>query len=157
MDRLGEDLTDRMDEALLYTDKNQAATDSPAQIPVALEAFAHQALLEAIGNGTDLQIHLGEYLTEPKPEVWFEASETSQKKLAWSKIKSIKLDAASRMMFDAKHIFINGESFAASGLDAKLMRKLANERELLVGDLAKASSGARDLLGEWMQAGWCHA
>ena len=154
MDRLSEDLVDRMDEALLYTDKDQAATDAPAQIPASLEAFAHKALLEAIGNGTDLQIHLGEYLTEPKPEVWFEARE---EKVTWSKIKSIKLDAATRMMFDAKHIFINGESFAASGLDAKLMRRLANERELLIADLAKASGGAKELLTEWLAAGWCHA
>jgi len=154
MDRLSEDLSDRMDETLLYTDKNQAATDAPAQIPASLEAFAYQALMEAIGNGTDLQIHLGEYLTEPKPEVWFEAS---KKKIVWSKVKSIKLDAATRMMFDTKHIFINGESFAASGADAKLMRSLANERKLLMTDLAKASGGAKELLTEWIGAGWCHA
>lgn len=153
LDRLSEDLADRMDETLLYTDKDQTATDSPAHIPASLEAFARKALTDAIGNGTDLQIHLGEYLTEPKPEVWFEASERN---ISWSTIKSIKLDAATRMMFDAKHIFINGESFAASGADAKLMRKLANERELVAADLTKASSGARELLGEWLQAGWCH-
>ena len=153
MDRLSEDLSDHMDEALLYTDKDQVATENPAAIPASLEAFAKQALLEAIGNGTDLQIHLGEYLTEPKPEVWFEANE---KKIVWSKIKTIKLNAATRMMFDDKHIFINGESFAASGADAKLMRKLANERELPPADLAKASAGARECLSEWVQAGWCH-
>ncbi len=153
MDRLSEDLVDRMNETLLYTDKDQAATDSPAQIPASLEAFAHKALMEAMGNGTDLQIHLGEYLTEPKPEVWFEANE---KRVVWSKIKSIKLDAATRMMFDAKHIFINGESFAASGADSKLMRTLANEREILIADLAKASTGAKVLLTEWIGAGWCH-
>ncbi len=157
MDRLSEDLADRMDEALLYTDKDQAATDAPAQIPDALQAFAHKALQAALGNKLDLQIHLGEYLTEPKPEVWFEAKENkNSQEMAWSKIKSLKLDAATRMMFDAKHIFINGESFAASGADAKLMRKLANERELPAADLATASSGACELLGEWMAAGWCH-
>ncbi len=154
MDRLGEDLVDRMDEALLYTDKDQAATDAPAQIPDALHAFAHEALQAALGNKLDLQIHLGEYLTEPKPEVWFEANE---KKITWGKIQAIKLDAATRMMFDDQHIFINGESFAASGADAKLMRKLANERELLAADLAKASAGACELLSEWITAGWCHA
>ncbi len=154
MDRLSEDLADRIDEALLYIDKNQTATDSPAQIPDALHAFAHEALQAALGNKLDLQIHLGEYLTEPKPEVWFEASD---KKVAWSKIKSIRLDAATRMMFDAQHIFINGESFAASGADAKLMRTLANERELLLSDLVKASVGARELLNEWIASGWCHA
>ena len=153
MDRLSEDLTDRMDEALLYTDKNQTATNSPAQIPDALHAFAHEALQAALGNKLDLQIHLGEYLTEPKPDVWFEANE---KKVTWSKIKTLQLDAATRMMFDDKHIFINGESFAASGADAKLMRKLANGRELLAADLAKTSEGASELLTEWIAAGWCH-
>jgi 50S ribosomal protein L16 3-hydroxylase len=153
MDRLSENLADRMDEALLYTDKDQAATDTPAQLPASLEAFARKALLEAMGKDTDLQIHLGEYLTEPKPEVWFESN---TEKITWSKIKTLKLDAATRMMFDAKHIFINGESFAASGADAKLMRLLANERTLAASDLARASSGARELLGEWLQAGWCH-
>ncbi|MEN9587513.1 MAG: hypothetical protein RIT15_1088 [Pseudomonadota bacterium] len=154
MDRLQEDLNDRMDETLLYTDKNQTATETPALIPDALHAFAHEALQAALGNKLDLQIHLGEYLTEPKPEVWFEANE---KKVSWSKIKIIQLDAATRMMFDDKHIFINGESFAASGADAKLMRKLANERVLLAADIAKASEGASELLAEWIAAGWCHA
>ncbi len=154
MDRLSEDLNDRMDEALLYTDKDQLATDTPAKIPASLEAFAQKALLEAIGNGTDLQIHLGEYLTEPKPDVWFEGHE---QKINFAKIKTIKLDAATRMMFDKKHIFINGESFAASGADARLMQKLANERELMTADLARASSGAKELLTDWLQAGWCHA
>jgi len=153
LERLAEDVLDRMDESVLYTDKNQAATEIPALIPDALHAFAHKALQAALGNKLDLQIHIGEYLTEPKPEVWFEAN---KKKILGSKIKSIKLDAATRMMFDDKHIFINGESFAASGADARLMRQLANERKLAATDLAKASIGAKELLTDWLKAGWCH-
>ena len=158
MDRLSEDLSDRMDESLLYTDKDQTATSTPAEIPASLASFAREALTRAIGDETDLAIHLGEYLTEPKPDVWFDAmDEAAAKKLSWTKIKGIELDAATRMMFDAKHIFINGESFAASGADAKLMRLLANERKLAATDLAKASNGAKELLTEWINAGWCHA
>jgi 50S ribosomal protein L16 3-hydroxylase len=157
MDRLAEDLSDRMDESLLYTDKDQPATTTPGHIPASLATFAREALLAAIGSETDLAIHLGEYLTEPKPDVWFDGmAEAAAKKISWAKIKSIQLDAATRMMFDAKHIFINGESFAASGADAKLMRLLANERALHTADLTKASSGAKALLIEWIAAGWCH-
>jgi 50S ribosomal protein L16 3-hydroxylase len=157
MDRLSEDLAERIDEAQLYTDKDQAATATPAEIPASLAVFAREALTRAIGNEVDLQIHLGEYLTEPKPDVWFEALDASAaKKISWSKIKTIELNAATRMMFDAKHIFINGESFAASGADAKLMRLLANERALQTADLAKASSDAQELVIEWISAGWCH-
>jgi 50S ribosomal protein L16 3-hydroxylase len=157
MDRLSEDLSDHIDESLLYTDKDQQATSTPAEIPASLTTFAQEALLAAIGDEIDLAIHLGEYLTEPKPDVWFDAmAEAAAKKISWAKIKSIQLDAATLMMFDAKHIFINGESFAASGADAKLMRLLANERALHTTDLAKASSGAKELLTEWIAAGWCH-
>lgn len=158
MDRLSEDVSDRIDESLLYTDKHQTATATPAEIPSSLAIFAREALTRAIGSDTDLAIHLGEYLTEPKPDVWFEALDAAvAKKLSWPKIKAIELDAATRMMFDAKHIFINGESFAASGADAKLMRLLANERQLTAAELAKASSDAKALLTEWLAAGWCHA
>lgn len=157
MDRLSEDLSDRMAEGLLYTDKDQTATATPAEIPTSLAIFAREALTRAIGDETDMAIHLGEYLTEPKPDVWFDTMDAAvAKKLSWAKIQSIELDAATRMMFDAKHIFINGESFAASGADAKLMRLLANARRLMAIDLAKASSGAKELLLEWVSAGWCH-
>lgn len=154
LDRLAEDLSDCIDATALYTDKDQAATDAPARIPSSLHAFAHKALQDALGSSLDLQIHLGEYLTEPKPEVWFAGK---SKKIAWQKITHIQLDAATRMMFDEKHIFINGESFSASGADAKLMRALANARALLPSDLTRASAGARALIADWLAAGWCHA
>ena len=60
------------------------------------------------------------------------------------------------MMFDARHIFINGESFLASGRDAALMRQLANQRLLSAEVVKKASPGAKSLLQDWMQAGWLH-
>jgi 50S ribosomal protein L16 3-hydroxylase len=54
-------------------------------------------------------------------------------------------------------VFINGEAFRAGGRDAVLMRRLADARCLTGQDLARASVGARDLLGEWGKAGWLHA
>ncbi|MOA68590.1 hypothetical protein D3C78_1962780 [compost metagenome] len=58
------------------------------------------------------------------------------------------------MMYDARHIFINGESYLAGGRDAKLMRKLADERALSARDLARASDDALELLSAWHEAGW---
>jgi 50S ribosomal protein L16 3-hydroxylase len=60
------------------------------------------------------------------------------------------------MMFDDRHVFINGESFRASGRDATLMRRLANERRLSGAEVARASQGARSLISNWLQAGWLH-
>ena len=61
------------------------------------------------------------------------------------------------MMHDARHIFINGESYRAAGRDAVLMRKLADERMLSDAQVAAASADARELLRDWCGSGWVHA
>ena len=60
------------------------------------------------------------------------------------------------MMYDKHHIFMNGESYRARGLDATLMRRLADRRELSFKDLRAASAQAHELLGDWHLAGWLH-
>jgi 50S ribosomal protein L16 3-hydroxylase len=58
------------------------------------------------------------------------------------------------MLFDSRHIFINGEAFMAAGEDAKLMRILANKHVLSAVQVSRLSPGALDLLQEWVDAGW---
>ena len=60
------------------------------------------------------------------------------------------------MMFDNLHVFINGESYRASGRDAQLMRRLANQRALGCLEVARASVGAKALMSNWKEAGWLH-
>ena len=64
------------------------------------------------------------------------------------------LDRRSRMMYDAAHVFINGESFRAGGRDARLMRALADTRALTAAQLAQLSQSAHELVNQWAQAGW---
>jgi 50S ribosomal protein L16 3-hydroxylase len=61
------------------------------------------------------------------------------------------------MMYDARHVFINGESYRAAGRDATLMQRLADQRRLDARDLARASDAALELLSSWCEAGWVHA
>lgn len=58
------------------------------------------------------------------------------------------------MAYDARHVFINGESILASGRDARLMRELADRRCLDAAALGAASPAARALLEEWLASGW---
>ena len=60
------------------------------------------------------------------------------------------------MAYDERHVYINGESYRASGADARLMRTLADHRSLARAALQRASAAARDLLTEWRDAGWLH-
>ena len=66
----------------------------------------------------------------------------------------LRLDRRTRMMYDAQHVYINGDSFRAGGADARLMRSLADKRFLDASALAKASAAARELLADWHSAGW---
>jgi 50S ribosomal protein L16 3-hydroxylase len=58
------------------------------------------------------------------------------------------------MLFDAKHIFINGESFRAAGRDAKLLQKLANEKFLNANESKGLSKDAVQLMQAWWDEGW---
>lgn len=60
------------------------------------------------------------------------------------------------MIYDSRHVFINGEGFRATGADARLMRALADARQLGAAQVQRLSNGARELLEQWRQAGWLH-
>ncbi|MBC7699443.1 winged helix domain-containing protein, partial [Aquabacterium sp.] len=65
-------------------------------------------------------------------------------------------DAKTRMVYDDKRIFANGESWLAAGADARLMRALADRRQLSASAVAKAGADARELLDQWSEDGWLH-
>jgi Uncharacterized conserved protein len=142
------ELMDEEEKGRLYRDPKQPATATPGQIPPALSDFAHQALERALRDPARLQAALGEILSEPKPNVWFE--QDGEADVAGG----VALHRRSRMMYDEKFVFINGESFHAGGRDARLMRRLADAGALSAREVVSLSDDARQLLEEWAAAGW---
>ena len=149
--RLAEDLEPRAREPL-YHDARQLATAEPGRIPAALRSFALNAVQRALAEPRGLDRALGSLLSEPKPQVWFDAGEALPGDPC-----GLRLDRRTRMVYDDHHVFINGEAFEASGRDARLMRQLADHRRLPAAAVARLSDGARDLLDDWAQAGWLRA
>ncbi len=138
----------------LYRDPRQAAAgDHPAAMPEALSAFAQQAVAAALKDPLALACALGEYLTEPKASVWFDEA-PPQAGGADAMATGLALNARTRMLYDAHHVFINGESYRAKGADATLMQRLADTRALSAAQWHRASPGARALLMDWHAAGW---
>ena len=142
------DEPDEPEAPVIYRDPKQEAVSNPALIPEGMYDFAREALKKAMAEPLALERALGEYLSDPKPNVWFEHGDEN------GMFESVVLDRRTRMMYDAKHIFINGESYLAGGRDATLMRKLADSRALSRKDLATASDDALELLSSWFDAGW---
>jgi 50S ribosomal protein L16 3-hydroxylase len=131
----------------LYADPSQPATAHPGEVPAALLDYAAAALQRQLADPDALSRVLGAMLTEPKPQVWFDAG-------AGPLAGAVRLDARTRMLYDARHVFINGEALRAGGRDASLMRRLADERMLSGADCARLSADARAQLDEWAAAGW---
>ncbi len=142
------DEPDEPEDPVIYRDNKQDAVTNPGEIPAGMLDFARQALERAMAEPLALERALGEYLSDPKANVWFEPGAQN------GMFESVVLDKRTRMMYDAKHIFINGESYLAAGKDAVLMRKLADHRALSRADLAKASDDALELLSVWFDDGW---
>jgi 50S ribosomal protein L16 3-hydroxylase len=143
---------DHDDAPALYRDPSQPASATPGRVPDALQAFARTAVERALREPGALARALGEVLTEPKPQVWFDAAGA-----VLAPGRGVQLDRRTRMMYDAAHVYINGEALRAGGRDATLMRRLADRRRLAAADVDKLGADARELLAQWVQAGWLHA
>ena len=150
LQRVADDATDLVGEAA-YRDPRQPATAQPAALPEAMLDFARNAVQRAFDDPSHLALLLGEVLTEPKANVWFEpgAAEVSGQ-------GAVVLDRRTRMLYDARHVFINGEGYRAGGHDARLLRTLADTRQLSAPQVQRLSAGARELFEQWQAAGWIH-
>jgi 50S ribosomal protein L16 3-hydroxylase len=147
LQRLADDVYDTLD-AGLYQDRQQAAVAQTGAIPEPMLAFAQQALQAALKDPQAVARAVGEYLSEPKANVWFDGGDDELPE------GGVRLDRKTRMLYDEKHIFINGEGFLAAGRDARLMRQLADSRHLSAKEVASLGTQARALLDDWCAVGW---
>lgn len=133
-----------------YTDRGEQAAHHAARIPPGLQAFVRGAVDKALGDPQALLRAMGESLSEPKANVFFQPSEAGFE-------GAMVLDRRTRMLYDARHVFINGEAYRAAGTDFKLLKSLADQRRLDATASARLSGEARELVQEWLGMGWLHA
>ena len=150
---MSEESGQALDEGI-YRDPHQPPCDAPGEIPLAMQVFARQAVLDVISDARAMDRALGAYLTEPKANVWFDAQAPQEIALHSG---ALQLDRRTRMMFDAHQVYVNGEAYLARGRDFALMRILANSRRLSAKERARLSTGAQELLAEWLIAGWVYS
>jgi 50S ribosomal protein L16 3-hydroxylase len=152
----------------IYQDPNQKPTRQPGQIPHALQYFALQQFLKKACDSDLFHEVLGLHLTEPKAQVYFETVQVELGVRALFSLLqkgeecSIRLARQSQMLYDERHIFINGESLKATGFERALLRKLADQRHLTTMDFQPflevknqpRTKALLTLLLEWAQQGW---
>lgn len=140
-----------------YSDPDLTAPKDPAEISsTMLEKVVHE-LNKITLSKEDMAIFLGEYLTEPKASVFFESPENplTPKRFAQAALKNgVSLALKTQMLYQGKHIFINGESFKVGREDKLVLNKLANQRHLDAKDMAEASDDVLEAFCIWYEDGW---
>jgi 50S ribosomal protein L16 3-hydroxylase len=100
---------------------------------------------------------MGEYLSEPKHNVFFTPVGkplTVGRFMEQAAKRGLKLSPKTLMLYRGKHVFINGESFAVSRADKAVLDMLANQRGLDGAMLAQASDDVLEALHTWYADGW---
>jgi 50S ribosomal protein L16 3-hydroxylase len=101
----------------------------------------------------DIAEFAGRYLSEPKPNVFFDAPDAPLTRAAFNKHANkygVALNPKSRLLFTDGRFFINGEAFTASADDTAALKQLADQRHLA----PPLPAALRERLYDWYEAGW---
>ena len=150
-------MADSIDLPGRYADPALEPATSPAEIPRHMLATITEEMNKVRFTEEDVTIFVGEHLSEPKHNVFFTGP---AKALTMGRFcdaackKGVVLSLKTQMLYRGKHVFINGESFAVSRTDKRLLDALANARVLPGAAVAGASDDVMEALYTWYQDGW---
>jgi 50S ribosomal protein L16 3-hydroxylase len=131
-----------------YRDPGLAPAARPAHIPGTMVFFAEKLLRRIRWSRRDVEEFVGKYLSEPKPNVVFEARRTRRA----LRDSIVHLDPKTRLLYRGARFFLNGESFSLTGKNAARLRELADRRAALGTRLAGPRLAG--LISRWQRQGY---
>ncbi|HJV88315.1 MAG TPA: cupin domain-containing protein [Noviherbaspirillum sp.] len=140
-----------------YADPDLSPSRHPAELGNAMLEHVAGEISKIRFTRDDITIFLGEYLSEPKPNVFFESPtrSLSLKRFAQAAARQgVSLSRKTRMLYRGKYVFINGESFTVKREDKAPLTILANERRLEGKLVSTVSSDVLETLCTWHEDGW---
>ena len=142
-----------------YRDADARVTRTPGQIPVSLDQALKGWIATTQPTNAEIEDFIGRYLSEPKPNVWFDARTDSPTRAAFIRRASkygVTLDRRTRMLYRKDRIYINGESSDCP--ISPLARDLVNRRRLSAVNLSESlkDSDLISSLHQWWAQGWLH-
>lgn len=150
-------MADSVDLPGRYADPDLRLVKHPAEIDRAMLSQVASELSKVRFTEDDIAIFLGEYLSEPKANVFFDAPARplTLARFAQKAAKSgVALSRKTRMLYRGKHVFINGESFAVNAADKAALSALADRRRLEGSEAGLASQDVMEALHTWYEDGW---
>ncbi|WP_035060682.1 cupin domain-containing protein [Andreprevotia chitinilytica] len=121
----------------MLSDPGRKTVEQPAEIDGDFSTRIKAMLQEISWNDDTIGRFIGQYFTEPKNHVVYDAPDEPldfDEFAASVAQHGISLDLKSQMLFDAEHIYINGEAVDCEPEAIATLRELANQRSLPADD-----------------------
>ncbi len=150
-------LQDRIDIPGMYADPDLALQQHPSEISPRMLQQVVQAIRKVQWDNEDVANFLGSYLSEPKPHIFFDAPArplAHERFLEKLQKHGIALDLKTQMLSYANSIFINGDAHTTGKTSHRVLRILADTRQLPAG--TRLSHEAAELLYEFYLDGYIH-
>ena len=108
---------------------------------------------------TTISRFLGCFLSEPKPNVFFEPPPAPLPRAAFgarAAKRGLHLDLRTQLLYDATHAFINGTALPWPAIGAPALKRLANTRALPPHAAGAAHPEISTILYTWYRDGYLH-
>ena len=145
----------------IYQDTGLTLQKHPAEISKKMINSVSKNLQKIKWTDEMVSEFIGTYLSEPKPDVVFEANKKITLRTFSEKLSTlgIALDLKSLMLFSDNCFFLNGEMINFTDTSATIMKILADNRSVIAEDLKTyqpIDSALLQQLYDWYIAGYLH-
>jgi 50S ribosomal protein L16 3-hydroxylase len=150
-------MAEQIEQPGRYRDPARRPARHPAQLDKDLLDKTAAMLRKVSFSKKDIALFLGEHLSEPKPNVFFDPLEKPLRPGRFRKDacqRGLHLARKSRMLYLGEHVFINGQSFIASKTDRPALQRLADRRILTGAEVSEASDDVLAAFHDWHVQGW---
>ncbi len=150
-------LRDELDLPGRYADPDLAPTRRPARIGAAMRRQCAAMLAQIRWDAADVARFLGCWLSEPKPHVYFTPPAAPLPRAAFARAAArhgLCLDRRTQLLYDDRHLFINGTARPWPAEGERTLARLADRRTLDARDAAALPAPVAALLHDWYRDGF---
>jgi 50S ribosomal protein L16 3-hydroxylase len=148
-------LQDRIELEGTYADPGLALQKHPSEISDDMLQQVVKAIRKVRWDSEDIANFLGCYLSEPKPHIFFDAPARplpAEKFAQAVQKQGVTLDLKTQMLCRDASVFMNGEAHPVGPTSYRVLRELADQRELPTHTRLPREASA--LLHEWYLDGY---
>ena len=153
-------LRDELDLPGRYADPDLAPTRVPARIGAAMRRQCLRTINAIRWDAATVARFVGCWLSEPKPSVFFDPPARPRSRPAFAADAArhgLHLNPRTQLLYDDRHVFINGAAVPWPSAGAPLLSRLANARTMTPRDAGALPPPAAALLYDWYRHGYLHS